>query len=312
MRACKFSEQFSQIIFSLLVAMSLFAGLASRSALACTCAVPSLETRYEKSDNVFTALITGGEVTREHVLDSPKLKTHFKVTEVFKGAIPFESFNSHVGGASCGISLQVGVEYLVFAPDSGEIGLCSGVMALHGESERPVEEGARYVDALRAFKSGETESLVEPWQFVEHQGICSLSGRFPYGDMRLPASVYVTYWARLPDNVVATPDKPYLKAGFTQMTIWVPGRDDLTDFPLRLEVGGRSYIAQWRDVQYSSAAYIVDSEVVHDLLANLVEAQEIRVKSAHPKYGDIDTLASTVNAGESVKKMHECITNQPD
>ena len=291
----------------LLVAILLCASLAPGLALACSCASQSLENKYEGSENVFTALITGGEATSERVGNSPKLKTHFEVSETFKGTIPFEHFSSHADGNSCGISLQVGVEYLVFAPDSGKIGLCSGIVAVSGESEQAAAAGSKYVDALRAFKSGENDSLAEPWQFFEQQGICMLSGRFPYGDMRWPASIRVTYWTRVPDAVVPNPDKPHLKAGFTEMSISVPGRDDLTDYPLMLTVGDQNYTAQWTEVEYSRARYFVDSDDVSNLIAGLVDASELRMKSAHPKYGDVDATASLVNSGDSVARMRECI-----
>ncbi len=278
--------------------------------LACSCARPPLEARYERSENVFTALITGGRATSEGVDRSPRLKTYFEVTETFKGSIPFNHFSSHADSNSCGISLQVGVEYLVFAPDTGKIGLCSGIIAVSGDSGQAVTEGSGFVDALRAFKTGAHKILAEPWQFVEQAGICKLSGRFSYRDGGYPASVHVTYWTRLPDNVVPNPDEPDRKAGFTQMTVWVPGRDDLTDYPLSLKVGDQDYIAWWQEVEYRGARYFVDSDDVPDLIAALVNAEEIRMKSAHPRYGDVDTAASLLNAGDSVSRMHQCMSSQ--
>ena len=312
MKKSKRSNVFDRIIAqSLFVAILWCVGLVPELVFACSCASPSLESRYEGSENVFTALITGGEATGERVGNSPKLKTYFEATETFKGTIPFEHFSSHANGNSCGISLQVGLEYLIFAPDTGKIGLCSGIVAVSGESEQAAAAGSKYVDALRAFKSGQNESLAEPWQFFEQQGICMLSGRFPYGDMRWPASISVTYWTRVPDAVVPNPDKPHLNAGFTEMSIRVPGRDDLTDYPLMLSVGDQGYTAQWKEVEYSSARYFVDSDDVPSLITALVGADELRLRSAHPIHGDIDTEASLVNAGDSVSKMRQCISSRP-
>lgn len=292
---------------AILLAVLMCAGLAPGLAMACSCASPSLENRYEQSQNVFTALVTGGKATSERVGNSPKLKTYFEVTEKFKGTIPFDYFSSHADGNSCGISLQVGVEYLIFAPDTGKIGLCSGIVAVSGESLQAAAVGSNYVDALRAYASGEHEDLEEPWHFFEQQGICMLSGRFPYGEMKWPANISVTYWTRVPDAVVPSPDNPHLKAGFTEMTIWVPGRDDLTDYPMSLHVGDQEYIAEWQEVEYSAARYFVDSGEVPDLIAVLVDATELRMKSAHPKYGDVDAVASMINAGDSAAKMRQCM-----
>ena len=297
---------------SLLVAISLYASLVPGLVLACSCDIPLLESRYEDSENVFIALVTGGEATSERVGNSSKLKTCFEVTEAFKGTIPFDYFSSHADGNSCGISLQVGVEYLIFAPDTGSIGLCSGLVAVAGESELFAAAASKYVDALRAYTSGKHQNLAEPWLFFEQQGICMLSGRFPYGEMRWPASISITYRTRVPDAVAPNPEKPHLKAGFTEMSIWVPAHVDLTDYPLVLSVGDEEYTAQWKEVEYSSARYFVDSGDVASLIAGLVYASELRMKSAHPEYGDVDATASMVNAGDSVALMRECIATGID
>lgn len=311
MKVCRLSEVLNRgALRVFLVAVLLCAGLGPQIATACSCASPTLENRYEGSENVFTALIIGGEVTNDRVLSSPGIRAHFEVTETFKGSVPFEYLSSHVGGASCGISLRVGVEYLVFAPNTGKIGLCSGIVAVSGESEQAVAAGSRYVDALRAFTSGDHDTLAEPWQFVEHEGICYLSSSFPYGETGFPAGINVTYWTRMPDNVAPSPDKPHLKAGFTEMTIWVPERNDLTDYPMSLRVGDQEYIAEWQEVEYSAARYFIDSDDVPGLIAGLVDATELRMKSAHPKYGDVDAVASMINAGDSAAKMHQCMSDQ--
>jgi hypothetical protein len=36
------------------------------------------------------------------------------------------------------------------------------------------------------------------------------------------------------------------------------------------------------------------------------------MKSAHPKYGDVDAVASMINAGDSAAKMHQCMSEQLD
>lgn len=285
-------------------------GLASNMAFACSCVRGSLEGTYDRSENVFTALVTGGETTGERVGNSAKLKTFFTVTETFKGSIPFEYFSSHAGGSSCGISLQVGVEYLIFAPDTGKIGLCSGIVAVSGLPHEGEALGPKYVAALQAFKTGENDDLADPWHFLEYRGICRLSGRFPYANTRWPASIRVTYWSRMPDTVVLNPDKPDLKPGFTEMSISVPGRDDLTNYPLTLAVNGKRYSAQWAEGEYSRARYLINGEDVPDLIADMVGASAVSVTSVHPEHGEIDTEASLANAGESVEKMAQCINSR--
>jgi len=277
-------------------------------AFACSCKTPTLESRYAASENVFTALMTGGEVTDERVGNSPKLSMYFEVTEIFKGTVPFEHFSGHAGGGTCGISLQIGIEYLFFAPDTGEVGLCSGILPVSGVADRAALAGSRYLDALRDFKSGKNDDLAEPWQFFERDGICTLSSRFPYGDRGSPAGLRVMYGTRMPDSVVSDADEAQARTAFSEMTVSVPGRYDLKGYPLTLEVGDRQYTARWQEVQYSAARYFVDANEVTDLVTKLIDATELRMASAHPTYGDVSAAASTVNAGDSIARMAACMT----
>lgn len=293
--------------FALLICI----GLLPELALACSCSGGSLEGNYEGRDNVFTAVITGGEATSERVGNSPKLRTFFEVTETFKGTIPFEHFNSHADGNSCGISLQVGVEYLIFAPDTGNIGLCSGIVAVSTLPEQGEAIGPKYVAALRAFMAGENDDLAEPWQFMEYQGICRLSGRFPYTERRSPASIKVTYRAAPPESTVPDPGAPHFQPGYAELSVWVPGREDLSGSPLSMRVDEDKYTALWDVDQYKRGRYLLDEESIVEFVAGLEQVDTLYLKSGHPKHGDIDAEASLVNAGDSVSKMVECIDSHP-
>lgn len=300
----------SCVVRSFLFALLIYVSSAPQLALACSCAGGSLEGKYERSENVFTAVITGGEATNERVGNSPKLKTYFEATETFKGTIPFEHFSSHADGNSCGISLQVGVEYLIFAPDTGKIGLCSGIVAVSGVSEQGEAIGSKYVDALRAFKSGKNEGLPEPWQFFEQHGICRLSGRFPYGERKWPASINVTYRTSPPENTVPDPDAPHFQPGYVELSIWVPGREDLSGFPLSLQVNEDEYIARWEVDDYKRGRYLVHQGEVIDLVTGLEHIDALRMTSGHPEYGDINAEASLINAGDSITRMVSCVSGR--
>src|SRR5690606_30500068 len=102
------------------------------------------------------------------------VRSTFRITETFKGAAPFPAFVSHPFDAICGIDLQVGVEYLFFAPDSGELGLCSGTA--RSEAAQPE------ITALRAFASGEHADLAEPWRYGASEFGCSLTTSFDAGE----------------------------------------------------------------------------------------------------------------------------------
>lgn len=294
---------------SFLLALLISAGIAPHATFACSCASSSLEDMFERSENVFTAVITGGISTSGRVGNSAELKTSFEVTEAFKGNIPFEYFGSHADGNSCGISLQVGVEYLIFAPNSGAIGLCSGIVAVSDLPEGVESIGAKYVAALRAFKSGRTDGVVEPWQFIEYQGICTLSARFPYRGTSWPGNISAVFWTRVPEGFRPDLDKPHLKPGFTELSIWVPGRDDLSNYPMTLSVNKEIYQSLWTRDEYSRGRYLVSPNDVPALIAELESAATLRMKSDHPEYGEMEAVASLANAGDSVSKMVDCINS---
>lgn len=285
-------------------------GLVPAAAIACSCAGGSLEGNYTRSENVFSAVITGGRATKERVGNSPQLQTTFEVTETFKGTIPFDYFSSHADGNSCGISLQVGVEYLIFAPDTGKIGLCSGIVPISETSQQKEAIGPKYVAALRAFKSGENDSLAEPWQFIEYQDVCTLSGSFPYGERRWPARINVTYRTSPPENAVRDPDAPHFQAGFAEFSVWVPAREDLSGFPLSLRVNEDEFIARWEVGPYKRGRYLVHQDDVINLVAGLENVNALHMTSGHPEHGDFSAEASLVNAGDSVTRMLRCIRDR--
>ena len=292
---------------AVLAALCFFGAIANAS----LCVTPSLEELYAKSDNAFTARIIGGEVTGERFGNSHRLRTRFEVTEIFKGQIPFEHFKSHADGNTYGISLRIGADYLVFAPDSGAIGLCSGIVQISGLAPEHEARGRKYVTALRNFKEGRADSLADPWHFVRHEGVCSLSGRFPWGDSGWPANIRMSYWYRTPDWLVADPEKPQLKAGYTNMEIRVPAREDLTGHPLIVSVGAANFEFDWTISRYSGSSYKIDAESVAEFVRELASVSSIRLQSSHPSLGEVTVEASLANAGDSVFDMVECLERRP-
>lgn len=294
--------------FIALIASAAFAPL---SAYACSCNSPLLQVLYERSANVFAARVTGGETTGELQGNSPKIRMFFTETERFKGTVPFDHLSSHAEGGTCGLSLQIGVEYLVFAPDTGRIGLCTGIMPISGSTNPSQDLGSRYVAALRAFKWGQTDAIAEPWYFHESRGRCSLYGRFPYRNADLIGDIVIEYRAT-DDPRAAETGTAQLRAGFTRMQIRVPDRVDFTSFPLTLSVGSGNYVARWYEGTERRKSYYVDSDDVSGFVSDLVAADAVRLQSGHPLFGHVDTQASLDNAGDSVLRMQACMTAQTD
>ena len=198
------------------------------------------------------------------------------------------------------------MEYLIFSSDEGNVGLCSGLEPVSWSARGQPGIGLRYVAALQAFKSGKHDSLAEPWQFFETGGVCRLTGGFPYGDRNWPAEIGVIYWTRVPDGVVPSPDRPQHKAGFTEMYIWVPEREDLTDHPLKITVNDRNYSGRWEEVPHTTGRFFIDSGEVPALIAELAGASALKMMLVHPKQGGLRMEASLLNAGNSVEKMLAC------
>ena len=129
-------------------------GFGLQDAMACSCSALTFAKTYELSANVFTAVISGQYLEQEDD-NTTVARSTFTITETFKGARPFDAFVTYPAGP-CGLWLEAGVEYLFFAPDSGQIGVCS--------STRRTEDATPQIAALKSFVSGESSALEEPWQ----------------------------------------------------------------------------------------------------------------------------------------------------
>ena len=286
--------------------------LSSSIAVACSCSSPVLATRFETNDNVFSALITGGHMIEEipteerrHV--APRLKMTFQVTESFKGRIPFEYLSGHVGGSMCGTSLRVGVEYLIFASDTGKVGLCSGILPVSGlPDDEELMAGKRYASALRSFTSGDGD-LSSPWFFRSFDRSCQIWNAFPYhGDNRhFPASLQINYRQHPPSGTRA--EQSQSDASFANLSIRVPGREDLSRFPMSLRAQDKEYVAHWKNSEYSFGYYWLEGDDVVSFITELEHANAIYIRSTHPRSGEIDAEVSTSNAGDSLARMSDCL-----
>lgn len=136
--------------------------------LACSCGTTTLAQRFSISDHVFTAVVVDEYI--EPSDDREPVRSLFAITESFKEFPQFGALVSHPDGNTCGIDIDVGVEYLFYVPDSGHIGLCSGI--------RATESAGPELQALRAFSSGANPDLSEPWYYLGGEAACLLGTSF--------------------------------------------------------------------------------------------------------------------------------------
>ncbi|MDX1508093.1 MAG: hypothetical protein R3358_07420, partial [Woeseiaceae bacterium] len=231
----------------LTLCLALLASLVPATALACSCMGTTIETRYERSENVFSAVITSIEFVecerRHPQIECSDWEAGFEVTQQFKGGTPFERISSHVGGASCGTSLTVGEEYLFFMGDTGNTGLCSGTITttLADGSKNPG------VALIEDYVAGRTPDLSSPWHSAEYDGLCSLRTDFPIPsgrDYPFTGGLHAEYRRAEPEQARAELGETG-DVGFADLRVWLPIGSDPAGASAQLSIADREFALDW-------------------------------------------------------------------
>ncbi|MEO0425185.1 MAG: hypothetical protein AAF184_22810 [Pseudomonadota bacterium] len=135
---------------------------------------------------MFTAQIIGGELAGDPFGRRPQRRMRFRVLEHFKGEIPFDALVSSGDSGSCGVSLQVGDEYLIFTDDYGGISLCSGLQRLSDP------EAQRELEILREHRAGNMP-VTDPWSAYTHAGGCTARTTVTLPHHRVPSTLSLTF-----------------------------------------------------------------------------------------------------------------------
>jgi hypothetical protein len=275
-------------------------------AVACSCADVTLASRYESSASVFMAVVVDEHV--EPADERTPARFAFSITETFKGRPAFAELASRRSdGVSCGIALRVGVEYLFFAPESGEIGLCSGTVKREGAE--------RQIAALRSFVSGHSQDLAEPWIFVgPSENGCSLATRFDIAAEDSPGHLEIS------TSKQRGAQAPAFDA--TELTIRpgrrIPNGRDEDPRPLSLTAGERAYAAAWttgrvlQQAGFPAAYEVPDSYVlsgadVEALLSELTMSRALHARYDSNGFGpSFDFEVRTTNLGDAGVRMLDC------
>lgn len=282
-------------------------------AQACFCMAGSLEHRFETSDNVFTAIVTTRYV--EPADERTPIRSLFRVTESFKGGTPFTALVSHSNEGTCGIDLLEGVEYLFFAPDSGEVSLCSGIST--------ADRARIEIERLRSYVAGEVPNISVFWNFSRPAAReCSLTTfldighGFRQGHLRILASNERAEWSG------GDPRFDFVELAIRSMH--GASAPVETRSPLRLDVGGVEYAADWtagrafnRDIPGSNAvrtrlpgAYVLLGNTVEELLQFLIASDALVIRYDGQGFEpDWELEVNTVYLADAGSDMQKCIQN---
>jgi hypothetical protein len=298
--------------FWVLIVVTLAATLIAGNAVACSCAPLTLEARYRMSPHVFTA-VTLAKYT-EPGDRSASERTTFRVTDIFKGNPVFTALASNPFD-QCGIHLETGRKYLIFAPDSGHVSLCSGVQS--------ADDAEAKIAALEAFATGRHADLAEPWEFMAADQGCSLSTQFAVGrDFGLGSLTF--------GSSREAPRPPFDGPHFMSPALTVhlpdhvlaPGRS--AHPPLTLTVENASYKAEQigeLTIEVTNergetfplplpAVYILNGPGVEALLRQLVSSDALTIRYDMEGSGpNLDIDVRTTNLGNSGAEMLECLTS---
>ena len=288
----------------------------ANDARACLCADTTLEARYEKSANVFMAVVIGQYI--EPSDERTPVRSTFTITETFKGAPPFEAFITgrppvDRSGDDCWIALEVGVEYLFFVPDSGVVTPCGGTVRR--------DHAGWTIAALRSYVWGASPDLAQAWYFYgPSDNGCSLRTTFDIAENYGPGLLVIST-----SRIRATQGPGF---HVTELTIepgrGIPNGRDPNPHPLSLSVTDAVYTAPWTTgrvfrmpagtsppTQKIPDSYLLAGNDVEALLNELTMSRALRVRYDANGFGpSFDMEVRTTNIGDAGVQMLHCMESQ--
>ena len=142
-------------------------------ALSCAPRVFTLSEAYDAADSIIVGLVTEceEEVSREPWANGGS-DCSFVSLDVLKESNSARDYRGVSSSSGCGLSLQVGKQYLLFLDNENRPMHYSA--SLNGE-QYSTQLSNSYQRILRDFRDGVIRDLSEPWMFGEYEGACSLS-----------------------------------------------------------------------------------------------------------------------------------------
>ncbi|MEO0421156.1 MAG: hypothetical protein AAF184_02400 [Pseudomonadota bacterium] len=275
----------------------LLLGMLAAPAWGCSCAATSLAGIYERADNVFRARITGGEMLPPGERFRDAVLMRFELIDRFKGTLPFQALQSGGFGGACGVSLQVGMEFLVFVDDDGWVNTCAGTQALGGEYGR---YGRMSLALLERYRRGELAELQDPWLFATYGDRCLLRTHVDFPAFSTPAELAISF----------RPGPRQESPGRAQLALSLPTqREDPAAGPLLLQVGSAQWSAPWTAAasRRGSGGYALEGDAVLALVESLAQSAALHLRFEDPQHGPIARELWTGHARESSAQFSACV-----
>lgn len=279
--------------------------------LSCSCMGLNLEQHFHLVPNVFTAVITGVEFVEcpdnGSIRDCRSYEAEFELTRLYKGDTPFRVIKSHVGGASCGTSLAVGVEYLFFIGDAGNTGMCSGTRVVTNAEPWVVQD----LERIENFVAGRSPDLSSPWHSQDFDGMCTLGT-----DFLVDSGEKIPYAGKFEVSLRKTIGqhaqyRPYLEneVGFTAVLVTMPVVQNPDELPVEIKIGGESIPMVWQaDDRGWGGRYALYEDDAAQFISQLDHPGEIRIEGSIPKIGDVGAQIRMTHVGTAIDEFLDCIS----
>ncbi len=138
----------------------------------CAARLFTLSEAYAAADSIIVGLVTE---CKESVSSEPYASggadCSFTSLEVLKDSAPARDYSGVVSSSGCGLSVNVGDQYLLFLDRENRPLWFSA--SLSGDLY-PTQQTHQYLQILRDFRDGRVGDLAEPWELADSDGHCSI------------------------------------------------------------------------------------------------------------------------------------------
>ncbi len=162
-------------VSTLVLALILYS--ANAQALSCPARIFTLADAYEEADSIIVGIVTACEqAQRTDMWVGGGAGCSFATLEVLKDSNPTRDYGGVASSAACGLSLQVGRQYLMFLNSDNQPLWYSEQF---GRGEWADARMKQRMGILRDFRNGVAADLSEPWVFQKSiVGACTLHHSF--------------------------------------------------------------------------------------------------------------------------------------
>lgn len=157
---------------SLMTMIIVLVSARSTHALSCKSEPFTLDEAYEAADSIIVALVTEcQEQVSSDSWASGGDGCSFVSLEVLKHAVPARDYGGMVNSSGCGLSFNVGSQYLLFLDSENQPMYFSAPLA---GDHYLIQQTSHYLRILRDFRNRHISDLAQPWLHYEYEGFCTI------------------------------------------------------------------------------------------------------------------------------------------